>query len=169
MLFRFYFENLFFRREGSPFLVKCLRQSGWSVDFCFTKVISYTSVSRPMLVKDRRILRCSKTSLILSSPDKLSIFCNFCALAFYHKSTERKKWFMVLGASPSPGKCLLPWWSPWFWKCSGCGSWGYGLGWLSCCWAGGWTSWSWRSLPTLVVLWNAGNLMQCTKINEHAR
>lgn len=121
-----------------------------------------------MLVKERGILRCNKPSLILSSPDKWSMFSNFCALAFYHRSTEREKWLMVLSASPSQGRCLLPWWSHCFWKWSGCGSWGSGLGWLRWCWAGGWTSWSWRSLPALVILWNAGNLMQCSKINERA-
>lgn len=158
----FTLKILFCRREGSRFLVECSRHSGRSFDLYSTKIISYTSVSRPVLIKEGRILRCSKTSLILSSSDKWSMFSNFCVLAFYHREAHREKshlWCLVLSQAKESASYPVEA------TVSGCGSWG----WWRWCWASGWISWSWRSLAALVILWNAGNLMQCTQINECTR
>lgn len=117
----FTLKILFCRREGSRFLVECSRHSGRSFDLYFTKIISYTSVSRPVLIKEGRILRCSKTSLILSSSDKWSMFSNFCVLAFYHREAHREKshlWCLVLSQAKESASYPVEA------TVSGCGSWG---------------------------------------------
>lgn len=75
--------------------------------------------------------------------------CLKCCIEFW----VLQKGEQSAGASPKKGKGTGKGLENILWEASACGNWGYGLGVIMVVWVHGWTKWSWRFLPTLMVLW----------------